>query len=78
MLLQLENQGTTFFTLREHIPLQQGLRHLLFYPHTLFPLSQRAYSTTTRIKTKELASYVVKKLLREHIPLQQGLRHNKV
>ena len=63
--------------LREHIPLQQGLRPLLKYFVIICLFSQRAYSTTTRIKTVLSTSIAWAFLiLREHIPLQQGLRHN--
>ena len=37
--------------LREHIPLQQGLRLHFYVLHQLVILPQRAYSITTRIKT---------------------------
>ena len=61
--------------LREHIPLQQGLRPartgwLMVSP----PLTQRAYSITTRIKTCDFCFKGYFVFLREHIPLQQGLR----
>ena len=67
----------TIFTisnnLREHIPLQQGLRQYYSYS-PLQQKTQRAYSTTTRIKTDLLTSLALISTLREHIPLQQGLR----
>ena len=37
--------------IREHIPLEQGLRLLLLFLLFFFALYQRAYSIRTRIKT---------------------------
>ena len=60
---------------REHIPLEQGLRRsrlksLVFRVHR-----QRAYSIRTRIKTASTYSVdFLFLLVREHIPLEQGLR----
>ena len=36
---------------KEHIPVKQGLRLLLLYCLPFYLLSQRAYSSKTRIKT---------------------------
>ena len=60
---------------REHIPLEQGLRRSNDCQLLSFTWGQRAYSIRTRIKTKarlcgEYNLYTV----REHIPLEQGLR----
>ena len=43
-------------------------------PFQPFSIAQRAYSTTTRIKTLEALRIMLSAQLREHIPLQQGLR----
>ena len=59
-------------TLREHIPLKQGLRQCHAYFYAYFP--QRAYSTKTRIKTVLMLVVLILPWLREHIPLKQGLR----
>ena len=63
---------------REHIPLEQGLRlHAKSYADTW--KSQRAYSIRTRIKTTGCLSIAKKKpIVREHIPLEQGLRLMKI
>ena len=70
-----DSQRDAHCTLREHYPLQQGLRHPRTWM-TAYLRSQRALSITTRIKT----FFVFFKMfhigfLREHYPLQQGLRH---
>ena len=63
-----------FFQVREHIPLEQGLRLII---HIVVALNQgqRAYSIRTRIKTviSLIFSFNVF-IVREHIPLEQGLR----
>ena len=71
---------TVFFSfifgkVREHIPLEQGLRRF----QRLLTLSlfsrQRAYSIRTRIKTAvHHSANVGSDFVREHIPLEQGLR----
>ena len=61
---------------REHIPLEQGLRpfSLSDLPSSVF--SQRAYSIRTRIKTAYRSIYLQAEMhVREHVPLEQGLRH---
>ena len=61
-------------TIREHIPLEQGLRLLKSTLSTKNCNYQRAYSIRTRIKTVGdfLSEFV--NVIREHIPLEQGLR----
>ena len=63
-------------SLREHLPLQQGLRQgTIFFSKLFAPHTQRASSITTRIKTvRKSGVYSISRLLREHLPLQQGLR----
>ena len=71
----LYNQIKEDTCLREHIPLQQGLRPMSPPRNTDFPLcAPRAYSITTRIETIIISAKRFNALLREHIPLQQGLR----
>ena len=60
--------------IREHIPLEQGLRLSNRQRLSYLLLNQRAYSIRTRIKTNELRLLVLGRLIREHIPLEQGLR----
>ena len=65
------------FWVREHIPLEQGLRREGRTSCNNRSMSQRAYSIRTRIKT--IFSFVdinTKILVREHIPLEQGLRQS--
>ncbi len=60
---------------REHIPLEQGLRLSRDVKGDVTK-GQRAYSIRTRIKTICRAFQpVVADSVREHIPLEQGLRH---
>ena len=60
---------------RDHIPLEQGLRQRRIIAHRSVRKSQRPYSIRTRIKTdlhprQDKSSSRV----RDHIPLEQGLR----
>ena len=60
---------------RDHIPLEQGLRHKIHVAKALAWECQRPYSIRTRIKT--FNSNSARPLLcgvRDHIPLEQGLR----
>ena len=60
---------------RDHCPLQQGLRPLYAQPRCRTGPSTRPLSTTTRIKTYHLRSDSVLEFgVRDHCPLQQGLR----
>ena len=64
---------------RDHIPLQQGLRLVRRNQLKSFQLCQRPYSTTTRIKTARLSARPrLLSQVRDHIPLQQGLRPLRV
>ena len=60
---------------RDHIPLEQGLRQssLTFGRNDL---SQRPYSIRTSIKTKQPPRNARPNDVRDHIPLEQGLRHS--
>ena len=61
--------------IREHIPLEQGLRPLVNFLYFRYPNHQRAYSIRTRIKTFcGKAEFIFFDFIREHIPLEQGLR----
>ena len=67
-----------FKHVRDHIPLEQGLRLHLRDPVVLAPGSQRPYSIRTRIKTLLLrSSAAALSTVRDHIPLEQGLRLSK-
>ncbi len=60
---------------REHLPLQQGLRQGNLLATIVANRSQRASSITTRIKTYRLIWHSYQSYpVREHLPLQQGLR----
>ena len=59
---------------REHGPAQQGLRLIRRYALKGFANSQRAWSSTTRIKTSKSGMIRVVLGVREHGPAQQGLR----
>ena len=61
-------------SVRDHIPLEQGLRPAGALTDICAALGQRPYSIRTRIKTYSPAE--LKQLLnvRDHIPLEQGLR----
>ena len=61
--------------LREHIPIEQGLRREEDF-NTESVLPQRAYSNRTRIKTPSIGQRPTNSRLREHIPIEQGLRLN--
>ena len=59
---------------REHIPLEQGLR-LPGAKYDFPKPCQRAYSIRTRIKTcRSNLDWNKHNTVREHIPLEQGLR----
>ena len=59
---------------RDHIPLEQGLRRASSSASALLLPSQRPYSIRTRIKTRYLKAPDKGRLVRDHIPLEQGLR----
>ncbi len=59
---------------REHIPLEQGLRQSKWFEVFGRFDSQRAYSIRTRIKTRLSCYCCCCFAVREHIPLEQGLR----
>ena len=63
---------------REHGPAQQGLRQPADIP-ILAPLfRQRAWSSTTRIKTERFRNgFFAGTPVREHGPAQQGLRQQR-
>ena len=59
---------------RDHIPLEQGLRPCVCY-FVAPKVRQRPYSIRTRIKTSpKSAEDVAENEVRDHIPLEQGLR----
>ena len=62
-------------SVREHIPLEQGLRQRVKLGVASKHSGQRAYSIRTRIKTT-IATIAATAIaaVREHIPLEQGLR----
>ena len=62
---------------RDHIPLEQGLRRIL--PFRTCPIleCQRPYSIRTRIKTRCRNPAFSPAIVRDHIPLEQGLRPNR-
>ena len=63
------------FRIREHIPLEQGLRPDNVSQAIITYFYQRAYSIRTRIKTFRETDVSSSPLhIREHIPLEQGLR----
>ena len=60
---------------RDHCPLQQGLRLMVNVSHPPLIPSTRPLSTTTRIKTQLLHPLQPDEWrVRDHLPLQQGLR----
>ena len=61
-------------SVRDRIPLEQGLRRYFFASLGLKFFCQRPYSIRTRIKTAADFDSMRKKLVRDHIPLEQGLR----
>ena len=64
-----------FERVREHIPLEQGLRQEQHLCAECNQIRQRAYSIRTRIKTRNVVIVVNSvSIVREHIPLEQGLR----
>ena len=63
------------FVVRDHIPLEQGLRRLSRRLSRRLGCGQRPYSIRTRIKTPERnATKRSANIVRDHIPLEQGLR----
>ena len=63
---------------RDHIPLEQGLRRgqQPIYGQPVY--GQRPYSIRTRIKTVMPLVLSVHRGVRDHIPLEQGLRRFKI
>ena len=59
---------------RDHIPLEQGLRPTNSSSGNKYKLCQRPYSIRTRIKTALVAASANADDVRDHIPLEQGLR----
>ena len=60
---------------RDHIPLEQGLRHVSYF-RSRKKIRQRPYSIRTRIKTVINSAVYQSQAVRDHIPLEQGLRQN--
>ncbi len=58
----------------EHIPVKQGLRHQLSESFQGYPWGRRAYSSKTRIKTRNSFLSFLLVQVGEHIPVKQGLR----
>ena len=64
---------------RDHLPLQQGLRLTWgVIATTSLTIRTRPSSITTRIKTLHALLYEHPLRVRDHLPLQQGLRHNSI
>ena len=61
-------------SVRDHIPLEQGLRRITFFIINSFTVCQRPYSIRTRIKTIAKFAANADSVVRDHIPLEQGLR----
>ena len=59
---------------RDHIPLEQGLRPGLALTASTCLTGQRPYSIRTRIKTVPALLVMGDIHVRDHIPLEQGLR----
>ena len=59
---------------RDHIPLEQGLRLTVRICRPRRDYGQRPYSIRTRIKTVFSTSAFNASRVRDHIPLEQGLR----
>ena len=59
---------------RDHIPLEQGLRRIYEPASVIAFISQRPYSIRTRIKTPRPTAVNRSRTVRDHIPLEQGLR----
>ena len=64
-----------FSLVRDHIPLEQGLRPVTTTCN-VDGYSQRPYSIRTRIKTEGYLFNFLNVSVRDHIPLEQGLRLN--
>ena len=72
------NRSESVFV-RDHIPLEQGLRPLIRCGLVILDDRQRPYSIRTRIKTKHSnLSFGFTITVRDHIPLEQGLRLGKI
>ena len=71
MLLQLWGLA---YAVRDHIPLEQGLRPEYLKYKIMLVFRQRPYSIRTRIKTSRVKKEAVGLSVRDHIPLEQGLR----
>ena len=66
---------TTSRRVRDHIPLEQGLRQSTKPNHRPINWCQRPYSIRTRIKTPQILTWEpALRRVRDHIPLEQGLR----
>ena len=65
---------TTSENVRDHIPLEQGLRQGLHRGASCSSERQRPYSIRTRIKTVIVETSTKFENVRDHIPLEQGLR----
>ena len=59
---------------RDHIPLEQGLRQKISCFYLFLSRCQRPYSIRTRIKTLSGDDKSAQAKVRDHIPLEQGLR----
>ena len=66
-----------YYSVRDHIPLEQGLRLRKSIPEMNIK-RQRPYSIRTRIKTIPALHTAWKMWVRDHIPLEQGLRPARV
>ena len=64
----------TCTTVREHGPVEQGLRLVVKMSFNLTSFSQRARSSRTRIKTCRTWLLGCLLFVREHGPVEQGLR----
>ena len=75
----MQSQSVLRILVREHIPLEQGLRRTVSPLPMQSQSGQRAYSIRTRIKTNWIIYYrLCQGRVREHIPLEQGLRRLSV
>ena len=68
------NPYTVFPFVRDHIPLEQGLRPRVVVLLEVLICCQRPYSIRTRIKTSGIKMLKGVTVVRDHIPLEQGLR----
>ena len=68
---------SSWYRVRDHLPLQQGLRRSSGATGKSTSSCTRPSSTTTRIKTQApTIPPITNPTVRDHLPLQQGLRHN--